>query len=170
LNEEKNMARSTEPQRHLYDLLKDFDTAMLVTRSQGGHMHARPMAVAELTPDADAYFVTGIDSPKVAEIEADPQVTLTFQSPKQYATLCGRVSVVRDRQLLDRLWKEAWKVWFPKGKDDPEISILKFDAEHGELWDNAGAKGMKYAFEAAKAYVKGERPKTDPDQHKRIDL
>lgn len=49
---------------HLYDLLKDFDTAMLVTKSADGHMHARPMAVAELRADADAYFVTGIDSPK----------------------------------------------------------------------------------------------------------
>ncbi|HEX6993153.1 MAG TPA: pyridoxamine 5'-phosphate oxidase family protein [Gammaproteobacteria bacterium] len=164
------MGEATQPQQHLYDMLKDFDTAMLVTRSRDGQMHARPMAVAELSPNADAYFVTGIDSPKVAEIEADPHVTLTFQSSKQYAAVSGRVSIVRDRTLLDRLWKEAWKVWFPKGKDDPEISILKFDAEQGELWDNAGTKGMKYAFEAARAYAKGERPSTDPDQHARVDL
>lgn len=161
---------STQPQKHLYDLLKDFDTAMLVTRSRDGHMHARPMAVAELEPNADAYFVTGIDSPKVSEIEADPRVTLTFQSSRQFATVCGRVSVIRDRALLDRLWKEAWKVWFPKGKEDPELSLLKFDAEQGELWDNAGAKGVKYAFEAAQAYAKGERPRTDRDRHTRVDL
>jgi len=164
------MGQSTQPQKHLYEMLKDFDTAMLVTRSRDGRMHARPMAVAELEPNGDAYFVTGIDSPKVAEIEADPHVTLTFQSPKQYAAVSGRVSVIRDRKLLDRLWKEAWKVWFPQGKEDPEISVLKFDAEHGELWDNAGAKGVKYAFEAAKAYAKGERPSTDADQHARVDL
>lgn len=170
LNEEKKMAQATQPRKHLYEMLKDFDTAMLVTRSPHGHTHARPMAVARLEPDGDAYFATGIDSPKVSEIEADPRVTLTFQSTKQYATLCGRVSVIRDRALLDKLWKEPWKVWFPKGKDDPEISLLKFDAEHGELWDNAGTQGVKYAFEAAKAYAKGEKPKTDPDQHSRVDL
>lgn len=164
------MAGTTQPHEHLYAMLKDFDTAMLVTRSQDGHMHARPMAVAELEPDADAYFVTGIDSPKVAEIEADSRVTLTFQDGKQFATVCGRVSVVRDRALLDRLWNEAWKVWFPKGKDDPEISLLKFDAEHGEYWDNAGVKGVKYAFEAAKAYAQGERPTTDKDQHGRVNF
>lgn len=164
------MGQSTQPQEHLYEMLKDFDTAMLVTRSADGRMHARPMAVAELAPNADAYFVTGIDSPKVAEIEADPHVTLTFQSSAQFATISGRVTVVRDRALLDRLWKEAWKVWFPKGKEDPQISLLKFDAEQGELWDNAGTRGVKYAFEAAKAYAKGERPKTDPNQHRRVDL
>ncbi len=72
--------RSTNTQKHLYDLLKDFDTAMLVTQSADGHMHSRPMAIAELRADSDAYFVTSIDSPKVDEIKANPSVTLTFQS------------------------------------------------------------------------------------------
>ena len=45
----------TNTHEHLYDLVKDFDTAMLVTKDAGGKMHARPMSVAELRPDADAY-------------------------------------------------------------------------------------------------------------------
>ena len=155
---------------HLYDLLKDFDTAMLVTRSDDGHMHARPMAVAELRPNADAYFVTSSDSPKVAEIDANPNVTLTFQSSSQFASLSGLASIVRDRALIDRLWKETWKVWFPKGKTDPTISMLKFSAEDGEYWDNAGAQGLKYVFEAAKAYAKGERPTSDQKQHAKVEL
>lgn len=154
----------------MYDLLKDFDTAMLVTRSSEDHMHARPMAVAELRAGGDAYFVTSIDSPKVDEIKRNPNVTLTFQSSNQFASVCGRIGVVRDPALIDRLWKEAWKVWFPKGKSDPSISLLKFDAQHGEYWDNAGAQGLKYAFEAAKAYVKGETPTTDQKQHAKVDL
>ena len=164
------MGQSTQPQKHLYEMLEGFDTAMLVTRSPHGELHARPMAVAALEPDSDAYFVTGIDSPKVAEIEADPRATLTFQSSSRSATVSGRVSVVRDRALIDRLWKDSWKVWFPKGQDDPQISLLKFDAEHGELWDNSGLQGMKYAFEAVKAYAQGERPTTDRKQHTRVDL
>jgi len=164
------MAQATPPREHLFEVLRDFDHAMLVTRSLDGHIHARPMAVAELEADADAYFVTAIDSPKVAEIEADPRATLTFQGPKRFATLCGTVHVVRDRALLDRLWKDAWKVWFPRGKDDPEISLLKFDAEHGELWDNAGAEGIKYGLEAIKAYAKGERISTEGTGHERVDL
>ena len=165
------MAEATNTQKHLYDLLKDFDTAMLVTQSADGHMHSRPMAIAELRPDSDAYFVTSIDSPKVAEIEANPSVTLTFQSSKQYASLSGRAAIVRDQALIDRLFKEAWKVWFPQGKNDPSISMLKFNAQHGEYWDNAGAQGLKFAFEAAKAYVKGERAmETDQKQHAKVDL
>src|SRR5688500_4764383 len=74
---------------HLYDLLKDFDRAMLITHSDEGHMHARLMAVAELKADADAgaYFATRIESPKVTEISANPNVTLTFQASQRFASL-----------------------------------------------------------------------------------
>lgn len=164
------MQNSAKRSEHLYDLLNEFDTAMLITRSSEGHLHGRPMAVAEMHRDADAYFVTNIDSPKVAEVEANPNVTLTFQSSNQFASVCGRVSVMRDAALIDRLWKEAWKVWFPKGKGDPSLSILRFEAQHGEYWDNAGAQGLKYAFEATKAYLKGETPKSDEKQHSKVEL
>ena len=159
-----------EESEHLYDLLRDFDTAMLITRAADGHLHARPMAVAELRADADAYFVTSIDSPKIAEIEADADVLLTFQSERQFAAVYGRVNVIQDRQLIERLWQEAWKVWFPRGKDDPTIALLRFDAERGEFWDSAGTRGVQYAFEAARAYLRGDKPQVDPDQHGRVRL
>ncbi len=159
-----------ERRKHLYDFLKDFDTAMLVTKSAGGHMHARPMAVAELQADADAYFVTSVDSPKVAEIGANSNITLTFQSSNQYATVSGHAEVVRDRTLIERLYKEDWKIWFPKGKEDPSIAMIKFTAQDAEYWDNAGAQGLKFVYEAAKAYVKGQTPKEDQKQHAKVDL
>ena len=159
-----------EEGERLYDLLRDFDTAMLITRAADGHLHARPMAVAELRADADAYFVTNIGSPKIAEIQTDADVLLTFQSDRRYAAVYGRVNIVQDRSLIERWWKEAWKVWFPRGKSDPSIAFLRFDAERGEFWDNAGMRGVQYAFEAAKAYLRGETPQTDPDQHSQARL
>jgi general stress protein 26 len=156
--------------KHLHELLEDFDTAMLVTRTHDGHLHARPMAVAELRADADVYFVTRVDSPKVAEIYADADVLVTFQSARQYAALYGRVNVVQDRAVIDRLWKETWAAWFPRGKSDPSIALLRFDAQRGEFWDNSGLQGLRYVFEATKAYARGERPKVDPEQHARVRL
>ena len=146
-----------EDAEHLYDLLKGFETAMLVTRAADGHLHARPMVVGELHADADAYFVTSIDSPKVAEIYADADVLLTFQSEHQYAAVYGRVNVVRDRALVGRLWREEWRAWFPRGASDPAIALLRFDAERGEFWNDAGMRGVQYAFEGAKAYMSGGR-------------
>lgn len=154
---------------HLYDLLKDFDNAMLVTHSEG-RMHARPMAVADLRRDADAYFFTHRGSPKVGEIADDSNVTLTFQAGRQFASVYGRISAVSDRALVEKLWKEPFKIWFPGGKNDPDLVVLRFEAESGEYWDNAGMGGLKYAFEAAKAYVSGEKPAVDDKVHGKVSL
>ncbi len=160
---------ATDKHEHLFELVNDIDTAMLITRA-GGALHARPMSVAELKPDADAYFATSLDSPKVAEIEADPYAMITFQDGSKYAVITGEARVVRDRALIEKLWSEAWRVWFPQGKDDPSLCLLKLEAREGEFWDNTGAKGLRYLFEGAKAVLQGTRPETDQDQHAKVQL
>lgn len=157
-----------DKQKHLYELIKDFDTAMLVTHSSGGGMHARPMAVAQLKPDADAYFATSIDSPKIDEISADPRALVIFQGKSQFATVRGMARVERDRALIDKLWSEQWRLWFPGGKDDPKLCLLKVEATDGEYWDNSGAQGLEYVFEGMKALVQKRRPETDQKQHAKV--
>lgn len=149
------------PQKHLYELLSGFSTAMLVSNDQAGRMHARPMAIADLRADADAYFATSIKSPKIAEIQNFPEVLLSFQSASQFASVVGTASLVKDRSLIDKLWSEEWRVWFPGGKDDPDLVLIKVDAREGEFWDNSGANGLSYVFEGLKAVIKGEKLQND---------
>jgi general stress protein 26 len=146
---------TTDSKHHLQALVSDFDIAMLVTHTLDG-MHARPMAIACLNDGVDAYLVTHINSIKVDEISANPLALLTFQSAKQFASVRGDIAVMQDRHLLDKMWKDVWKVWFPLGKSDPNIALLKFTAHTGEYWDNAGLQGLKYIYKAAKAYITGK--------------
>jgi len=160
----------TDKHEHLYDLVKDIKTAMLVTRGQNGSLHARPMSVADLKRDADAYFATSLDSPKIAEIEADPRAMITFQDGSQFAVITGKAHMVRDRAMIDKLWSEAWRVWFPEGKNDPSLCLIKLEAEEAEYWDTAGTRGLKYLFEGVKAVLQGTTPNTDEDQHAKVRL
>ena len=159
-----------DTRQHLYDLTKNFKTAMLVTREPDGRLHARPMAVAEMKPDADAYFSTSISSPKIAEIEADPRVLITFQSGSEFASIEGTATIVRDRALIDRLWSEDWRLWFPKGKDDPTLCLLKVSARRGEYWDTSGIEGFKFMFEGLKAIFQGRQPEKNAAQNAKVDL
>lgn len=155
---------------HLNDVVKDFDVAMLVTYSANA-IHARPMAMTCLDDGIDAYLVTDINSLKVDEIRVNPNAVLTFQSASKFASVHGELTLLRDAALLEKLWKEAWKVWFPDGKSDPNIALLKFTAHEGEYWNNAGMNGLKYVYEAAKAYATGETmPATDDAQHAKVRL
>ena len=157
------MSSPENTHEHLYKLLKEFDIAMLVTQEPSGELHGRPMAIAELSEDGNTYFATSIDSPKVGEVEKDHSCLITFQSSSQFAVVQGMGSVVRDRALIDRLWKESWKVWFPKGKDDPKLCLFKVDAKRAEYWDNSGMQGLK-------SVVQKKRPETDEKQNAKVAL
>jgi general stress protein 26 len=162
--------RAEEKADRLYDMIKDFNNAILVTRVADGRSHARPMAVAEIRPDGDIFFATDVHSPKVAEIAGNPDVVVTFQSGSQFAAVAGRAEVVRDRTLIEELWSEPWKVWFPEGKTDPSLCLIRVDGRQGEYWDNAGAQGIKRAFQTAKAYMKGKTPDLDEKQNAKVHL
>jgi general stress protein 26 len=161
---------TTEDRRHLLTIMKGFDTAMLVSRASGGKLRSRPMAVAEIHEDGTMLFSTAIDSPKVHEIESDPVVNVVMQGKTQFLSISGRARLVRDRSLIDRLWKADWKIWFPGGKDDPSLCLIAVDPSQAEFWDNAGTHGLKYLFEAARAYIKGEKPASDGDQNAKVRL
>ena len=159
-----------EKQKRLYDVIKDFDNALLVTSLPNGRCHARPLRVAEIREDGDIFFATSADSPKVAEIAANPEVVVTFQDGKQFATVTGRAEVIKDRDLIEQLWSEPWKLWFPKGKSDPTLCLIRVDGRDGEYWDNAGVEGIKYAFRQVKAYIQGHTPEVDEKQNAKVRL
>jgi general stress protein 26 len=154
---------------HVLELLKAFETAMLVTHTPEGALHARPMAVAEVEGGGTVWFVTDVTSPKIADIGTEPAVLLAFQDSRRYLSVAGVASVVRSPEKVRELWKESFKLWFD-GPDDPRLVLLKVVPRDAEYWDTSGIRGLKFAFKAAKAYLTGDSAKKeeDPEVHGRI--
>ena len=163
------MVSATEKFRELFE---DFDTAMLVTRAPDGQLRARPMAIADCDPDGTFWFLTQSDSGKIDEIAADPHVNVVMQSKLKFVSVSGTSTPVDDRAKIDELWNEAWKTWFPGGKDDPTLILLKVHGTKGEYWDNSGTGGIKYLIEAGKAYLSGTQPdvENDPQIHGKVNI
>ena len=160
-----------DKKQKLVEILKKLDTVMLVTEGSSGSMHGRPMAIADVEPNGDLWFVTSRSSEKTRELSADSRALATAQGSDLYASVSGRVTMVDNRPKVHELWKEMWKVWFPKGKDDPEIVLLHLRPDAGEYWSNAGAEGIRYIFEAAKALITGEKAQpNDPEQHAKVKM
>jgi general stress protein 26 len=163
---------SERPSDKLQDLMRDFDTAMLVTRTAAGQLRSRPMAVAEVEESGALWFFTERDSAKMDEIARDPQVNVAMQSKLKFVSISGRATPSSDRRKIAELWDEAWKEWFPGGQDDPSLLLLRVDGEEGEYWDNSCASGIRYLIEAGKAYLAGTKPdvENDPGIHAKVGL
>lgn len=161
----------TETREHLIDVLADFDTGMLVTRAGNGDLRSRPMHLARADEDGTLYFPTDAESVKADEIGGHPEVNVAFQGEREYLSLSGRATLVNDRALIDELYSPAWKVWFPEGKDDPGLRILKVAARRGEYWDVSGTGRVRYMWEAGKALVRGEEMEpVGAETHAKVEL
>jgi general stress protein 26 len=165
---------TTDVRKKLIDTLRQYDTLMVTTTATNGSMHARPMAIAEIDETGEVWFVTGDDTPKIDEVMKDARAVVTGQEKGRYLSLTGRIDVIKDREKVHALWKESWKAWFPDGKDDPTIVLMRLRPEIGEYWDNRGTKGVRFLFEAARALLNGqpadERIDKDPKQHAKVPL
>lgn len=162
---------------HARELLKEFDTVMLLTVDRnlqkiGDHprFHARPMAVAEVDVDCTLWFVTSIDSSKIDEALTPYDGHAVAQTRTRQASITGTFSVVRDPDQIREMWKKEYEVWFPDGPTDPKVCLLGLHPREVELWDSSGTKGLKYLLDSAKALVTGHPPQPISGQHDKVRL
>jgi general stress protein 26 len=159
-----------EHQTRVREILDDAGTVMLATRLGSDELHCRPMAVARVDDDGTMYFATGMSSPKIDELRTDARVQIIFQSKTRYATVSGTARIRRERALIDELWNDSWKIWFPDGKDDPDIAIVEVVPTRGEYWDQSGTRGLSFLYRAAKAYVTRSELEPRPEDHGKVKM
>ena len=154
----------------LQELVKDIDFCMLTTVDEGGDLHSRPMSSnGDIDADGDIWFFTNASSHKVSEIAKLPKVNVSFADPdnQRYVSVSGTAQLVRDRAKIAELWRPEFKIWFPEGKDDPEIALLRISLEKAEYWDSPSST-IGYALSFVSSLVTGKEP--DLGENKKIDL
>ncbi|HKS08153.1 MAG TPA: pyridoxamine 5'-phosphate oxidase family protein [Pyrinomonadaceae bacterium] len=154
----------------LREMIKDIDFCMLTTIDEQGDPHSRPMSSnGDIDPNGDLWFFTSLSSHKVSEVEESPKVNVSFADPdnQRYVSVTGGAQLVRDRKKIDELWRPEFKMWFPKGKDDPEVALLKVSLEKGEYWDSPSST-VGYALSFVASLVTGKQP--DFGENRKVDL
>ena len=155
-----------EIREKLWSMMKGIRFAMLTTED-GPHLRARPMAASQAGFDGTLWFFTRKSSHKVTEVNADERVGVSYSDPssQNYVSLSGRAMLVTDGASIEAHWDESVRTWFPKGKDDPEIALLKVTVEAAEYWD-APNSTMLHAYGYVKAVLTGEAP--NPGENKKV--
>ena len=105
--------------------------------------HTRPMT-AQLDGDEDRgpiYFFGSKETELVSELKTDGRAIATFASKGNdvFATIHGTLSIDNDRAVIDRLWNSFVAAWYPSGKDDPNLTLLRLDADRAQVWIDASS-------------------------------
>lgn len=133
-------AQDSDDARKLVELMDDMPIAMLTTTSADGSFRSVPMAKQQVEPSAELWFITARGTQHVADVQARPQVGLTFSSRDAWVSVHGRAAVVDDLDKLRELWNSFAEAWLPGGPEDPDAVLLRVDVDGGEYWDTPGSK------------------------------
>src|SRR5215208_5457450 len=82
-------------------------------------------------------------------------------------SISGKAQLVRDRKKIEELWKPEFKMWFPEGKDDPEIALLRISLEKAEYWDSPSST-IGYALSFVSSLVTGKE--AEFGENKKLDF
>ena len=104
----------------------------------------------------------------LAKCEKDEAVYIVQAKDQELqACIAGHLDAVRDAGRIDKYWNPMVAAWFPEGKDDPNLILLRFVATNAEVWvSDAGS--VKMIWEIAKANATHTPP--DVGQHHSVDL
>lgn len=146
--------------------VKDIKIAMLCTLDAAGKMHNRPMYTHQISGDGIIWFFAGKDSNKISHINANADVSLNYSDTagSLYVTINGKATVTDDQAKVNELWDEMLKAWFPGGVTDPNITLIRIEAQEAEYWDTSGSAidqliGYVKATFTGKEYHPGENKK-----------
>ncbi|KAI7852466.1 protein bli-3 [Circinella umbellata] len=174
VNKDSSTVTTEKKIEDLYNLISGIGFCMMTTHCKDtGKLVSR--AMSPQTPDApaDLWFYVNENSPKVQDIEADPNVNLAFhkQNTSEWISISGTAQIVRDRNKIKKFYSPDVRPWFGDlhdgihdgGPDDPRIALILVTADtvHYCLKDTGPTV---QTFRIAKSLITGEPPKVSVER------
>ena len=118
--------------RTFWEIVDSLPYPLLVTLGEDGFPRSRPMHLVDR--DANTlWFAASRASRKIAQIEANPHVTVLFVDSARfnYASIHGQAYVVVDPERERTLWRDDWHEDWPEGPADPDYVLHRIDGFRG---------------------------------------
>ena len=137
------------------------DRTMMIGLAGVEDGHMRPMTAVTEGERGPMWLFTSKQATLVTQLDSDARAIASFVSKGHdlFASIHGRLAVSNDPAVIDRLWHPMIAAWYPGGKQDPDLTLLRFDAEEAEIWLNETSllAGLKLLI--------GTDPKRDAEDH-----
>jgi len=104
---------------------------------------AQPMA-SQLEEDATSgpiYFFATKNNGLVQAMNQSHRAIATFTSKGMdlFASINGTLVTDDDEATIDRLWSPYAAAWYEKGRQDPNLQLLRLDTDGAEIWLNSNS-------------------------------
>lgn len=141
------MTTEADIREKFWKALKSDRTLMLGIA--GSREHSQPMT-AQLdddNPSSPLWIFSSKDTHLVQAIGAGQRGMAQFVSKGHdlFACVEGDLTLDNNRTMIERLWNPYVAAWYEGGKDDPKLQLIRFDADHAQVWlnENSLVAGVK---------------------------
>jgi len=119
---------------------------MLGIPSEGGNLHFSPMSHVDIDDDGNLWFFTSKETSKELgpKNNANIHITYTQESNSLFLSIEGTAHLNANKEKMRELFNPYVKAWFPKGLDDPAISLLVVEPKEVEYWTSDDRKILTY--------------------------
>ncbi len=114
------------------------DRTMMIGLAGVDDGHTRPMTAVTEGERGPIWLFTSRHATLVTQLNIDTRAVASFvdKGHDLFASIHGRLAVSNDPAVIDRLWNPMIAAWYPGGRADPDLTLLRFDAEEAEIWLN----------------------------------
>lgn len=148
-----------EAEKEFWKSLKESNTGMLGIDRPG--YHHQPMTGFGEDETGTIWFFTRDDTDFARDVaggDQDGMFCYQAKDGKVQACIHGRLAIDQDRNRIEKYWNPVVAAWYPDGKDDAHLTLVRFDADDGRVWvSDKGALGFGYEV------LKANLTKTVPD-------
>jgi len=129
----------------------------LIGDRSGGHF--QPMTAFCEPPSGEIWFFTRDDTDLARDSAGGAQAMLIIQAKDQafQACLAGAIEPIREPSRIEQYWSPMVSAWYPDGKDDPRLTLLRFRARDAQIW-LSDSNPIRLLWETAKANITKEEP------------
>lgn len=123
----------------LKSIVDQIDIGILCSFNENSdYPHAVPMSRQEVDKEGNIWYICSAESDTYKNLDKSPLVSVLYSDPKNFTFLSinGKVILTRDQQRIDRYWNKMMEGWFEKGKEDPNIRLIKVLPDDAHYWDS----------------------------------
>ncbi len=121
--------------------------------------HFQPMTAFCEPETADIWFFTRDDTDLARACAGGADAAFVIKAKDQVfqASVRGRIERQDDRSRIDRYWGPVVAAWYPDGKDDRHLTLLRLSARDAQVWLSE-SNPLHFFWEIAKANVAKVEP------------